>query len=160
MANAVTAAARQAARLVPLLVKHWPKVVQTIPVVVRFVQDNPAVPAWFRERLADVPRRLAAAYARRSPAARIRATLEIVRDVARDAERADASRMTAKHYLDRANGIERGVRLAEAQSRPQQGTTFERLTKETDALLADLLEVVAQASPNGAGSVEAGPGPQ
>ncbi len=147
MANAVAAVLRYGARTWPQLVRHWPRVVATLGVVVKFVQDHPEIPAWFRTRLEDVPKRLADVQRRRGLPARIRGTLDIVRDVALDAAQAHGGHVTAEEYLRRADGIDRGVRLAEALPHPARREQLGRLKEQTDVLLSDLLEVVAHGRP-------------
>lgn len=139
----------------PLLVKYGPQALTAVSVLTKFVTDNPAVPAWFRDRLRDVPKRMNAVQKRHGEAAKIRGTLEIIRDVAQDAHTADA-RINAADYRSRADRIELGVRLAETQDRQARKIQLGRLKADTDALLAELLESVSGTQPTASGA--GGPG--
>jgi hypothetical protein len=77
------------------------------------------------------------------PAAKIRGTLDLIRDVANDAQQAETSFLAAP-WIARADDIALGVRLAEQQDRPKQKETLADLKTRTDALLAELLETVAR----------------
>jgi hypothetical protein len=109
----------------------------------KFVQDHPDVPNRLRDRVNGVPKRLAGIQARIGTAAKITGTLDLIRDVARDAEQAETS-FSAAPWVGRADAIALGVRLAEKQDRPKQKETLAGLKGRTDDLLADLLEHVAR----------------
>jgi hypothetical protein len=126
----------------PLVLKYGPKAVAALTVVTKFVSDNPKVPEWFRKRIEDLPNRLSDVQKKRGDAAKIRGTLEIIREVALDAQRADAS-VDAGAYVARADRIERGVRLAETQERGDQKPLLAKLKSDTDSLLAAVLEDVS-----------------
>lgn len=126
----------------PLLVKHWPKVLVAFGALTKWLNDHPDVPDRIRKRFADLPTRILDAQQRRGDAAKIRATLDIVRDVARDAHEAESS-FDAGSWTRRADDIALGVRLAEELARPQRRTTLARLKAQTDTLLADLIDAVA-----------------
>ena len=143
MASPVGAVAKLVVKAWPLIVKYGPKVVAALPLVLKFVQDHPDVPNWFRERMSGVPKRLVAIQARVGTAARIRGTLDLIRDVARDAQEAETS-FQATPWVERADDIALGVRLAEKQDRPKQKETLGGLKTRTDDLLAELLESVAR----------------
>jgi hypothetical protein len=135
----------------PLLLKYGPKAVAAFGVLSKFVADNPRIPTWFRERLEHLPTRLSDVQRRPGDAAKIRGTLEIIRDVARDAQKAD-ERVDAEDYVNRADRIERGVKLAETQDRREQRALLGKLKADTDALLAELLEAVSGTPAGGAGT--------
>jgi hypothetical protein len=143
MASPVGAVARLVVKTWPLLVKYGPKVVAALPLVTKFVKDHPDVPNWFRDRMNAVPKRLVAIQGRVGTAAKITGTLDLIRDVARDAEQAETS-FSAAPWVGRADDIALGVRLAEKQDRPKQKETLAGLKGRTDDLLADLLEHVAR----------------
>lgn len=133
----------------PLLVKYGPKAVAAVTVLIKFVTETPGIPDWFRDRLEDLPKRMSDVQKRRGDAAKIRGTLEIIRDVARDAETAD-ERIDGAGYALRADRIERGVKLAETQDRQEQKVLLSRLSTDTNALLAEVLEAVSGTSHAGA----------
>jgi hypothetical protein len=134
---------------VKFVVKNGPKIVAALGTVSVFLKNHPEIPAWFREQLDDIPKRISAAQARRTDAARIRGMLDIIRDVAREAEvnEADPSTADAATWIRRADEIELRVRLAEALPRPEQKKTLARLRTETEALLAERIDAVTGAPP-------------
>jgi hypothetical protein len=144
MPTPATAIWRIAVKNWPELVKNGPKVVAAVGALSQFLKDHPDIPTWLRQRLDDVPKRVISVQKRHGDASRIRGNLDIVRDVARDAEKADGRTVQAAGYVARADGIERGVRLAEALARPEQRTALAQLKTRTDALLAELIDAVAQ----------------
>ena len=130
----------------PLLVKYGPKALGALTVLTRFAADNPAIPTWFRKRLQDLPKRLSDVQKRSGDAARIRGTLEVVRDVARDAQAAD-EQVDGAGYVVRADRIERGVKLAETLDGQERKLALRRLKTDTDGLLAEVLEAVSGRRP-------------
>jgi hypothetical protein len=129
----------------PLLVTYGPRVLTAFTVVSKFAADNPLIPKWFRERLEHLPNRLNEVQKRHGDAAKIRGTLDIIRDVARDAQTANEP-VDAALYVSRADRIERGVKLAETRDRQEQKPLLGKLKADTDALLADVLEAVSGTS--------------
>jgi hypothetical protein len=129
------------------LVKNWPKIIAAIGTLDLFLKNHPGIPAWFRERLDEIPKRIVAVQKRHGDAAKIRGMLDIIRDVAHqlDAhEGAQATTDAAASWIRRADDIELGVRLAESQARTEQKKTLARLRTETDALLAELIDAIAR----------------
>ncbi len=143
MASPAGAVANLIVRAWPLVVKYGPRVVAVLPHFVKFFQDHQEIPNWFRDRMGGVPKRLVAIQARVGTAARIRGTLDLIRDVSRDAQQAETS-FDATPWVGRADDIALGVRLAEKQDRPKQKETLAGLKSRTDDLLAELLESVAR----------------
>jgi hypothetical protein len=145
------------------VVKNWPQIVAALGTANTFLKEHPGLQDWWRERLNDVSKRVAAVQQRRGDAARIRGMLDIIRDVAHelDASAADPSRVDAAGWTRRADDIELGVRLAESQARPERRRTLARLKTETDALLADVIDAIARvrALPEG-GTPEVQEGPK
>jgi hypothetical protein len=134
-----------AGAIVKAAVKHGPKIAAGVITFVAFVKENPAITTWLREHLGDIPKRLNEVNARHGDAAKFRGMLEIIRDVARelDAHAGDQPTTHAATWLEHADKIELGVRLAEAQPRPEQKRTLARLRTETEELLAELLQATA-----------------
>ena len=139
----------------PEIVKNGPKVVAAVGVLTQFLKDHPDIPTWLRQRLNDIPDRIIREQKKHSDASRIRGNLDIVRDVARDAENAAPGTIVAAPFIARADGIERGVRLAEALARPEQKTALMQLKTRTDALLAELIDAVARVDAGATAQVEA-----
>lgn len=142
MASPVGAIGQAAAKGVPLIVKHWPKILMAVGALTKFVNDHPDLPDRFRKQLSALPDRIADAQRRRGDAAKIRGTLDIVRDVARDAQEAEHAFESAT-WIRRADDIALGVRLAEELDRPQRKPALAKLKAQTDTLLADLIDTVA-----------------
>lgn len=124
-------------------VKFGPRLVAVITAASAFIASHPEVPAWFRRRLENVQEKIAAAQQQRGDAAKIRAMLTIIREVAGELDAHDGEQPSTDPatWLRRADSIDRGVRLAEAQPRPDQKKTLARLRTETGDLLAELIEV-------------------
>ena len=139
----------------PEIVKNGPKVVAAVGVLSQYLKDHPDIPTWLRQRLTAIPDRVIAEQRKHGEAAKIRGNLGIVRDVARDAEKAAGSPVQASSYVARADGIERGVKLAEALTRSEQKAALAQLRTRTDALLAELIDAVAQVDPDTQAQVEA-----
>jgi len=154
MPSPVGAALAVASKLWPLLVKYGPKVVGAVTLLTKFVADNPRIPAWFRERMTDLPKRLSDVQKRHGDAAKIRGTLEIIRDVAQSAQQAGES-LDAADYTARADRIERGLRLVEAKDRADRKPMLAKLKSDTDDLLAEVLQAVT-----GGGGADRAPGDQ
>lgn len=135
----------RAVTAVQFVVKNWPRIAAAFATVNLFLQRNPTISARVREQLEDIQKRLVALQHRRSDAGRIRGMLDIVRDVARELEAQDeGSSVAAAAWLRRADTIERGVRLAEAQPRQEQKRTLARFKADAEALLAELVEATAR----------------
>ena len=139
----------------PEIVKNGPKVVAAVGVLSQYLKDHPDIPTWLRQRLTAVPERIVREQRKHGEAAKIRGNLDIVRDVARDAEKAAGSPVPPSSYIARADGIDRAVRLAEAMSRSEQKSALAQLRTRTDALLAELIDAVAQVEPGTSAQVEA-----
>ncbi len=124
------------------VVQNWPRAREAFKEVDAFLKDHPAVPLWFRGRVEDLRKRFEVAQLQRSDAGRIRATLEIVRTEVRGVQGQPDPALVVDptSWLQRADNIERRVRLAEAQSKPEQRKTLARLRAEADALIADLID--------------------
>jgi hypothetical protein len=130
-----------------LVVKNAPKIGVALQAVNVFLKANPAISTWARERLTAVPKQVAAVQKRHGDAAKIRGMLDIVREVAGELEAhaSDAAGpVVAAPWVQRADDIERGVRLAEKQSPPERRKSFARLKEQADALLAELLEATTR----------------
>jgi hypothetical protein len=80
---------------------------------------------------------------RRGDAAKIRAILEIIRSEAREFEAQGLHRIDADSWIQRADTIERRVRLAEVLDERNRKKTLGRLRTEADALVADLIDATA-----------------
>lgn len=141
--------AADTARIWTFVVTNWPRIAGAIGTMDRFLKEHPDISAWFRERLDEVRKQLIAVQQRRGDAARIRGMLDILRDVVRDLEARPAARpvIDASEWIGHAENIERRVRLAEAQSRPEQRKSLARLRAETDGLLAALIDETARVQP-------------
>lgn len=127
------------------VVQNWPRAREAFKEVDAFLKEHPAVPLWFRGRVEDLRKRFQAAQLRSSDAGRIRATLEIVRAEVQGGQSQPGSALVLDpvSWLQRADHIERRVRLAEAQSKPEQRKSMERLRAEADALIAALIDETA-----------------
>jgi hypothetical protein len=134
--------------VVKLVVKHGPQVSRALAYALDFIKQNPNAPVWVRTRLQDLVKRLQE-LRKKKDAKRIRGTLEVVRDVARDAGTQSPlpSPTGAKSWAARADNIGHRVRLAEAMPKAQKKVALALLVTETDALLADLLESIAKIGP-------------
>ena len=154
MTNTAAAVVKIAVKSWPTIAKNWPKIISTLGLVVKIAHDNPGIPDWFRKRLIDLPRRLDDLQKRRGQAAKIRGVLDVIKDVARDAQLADDGSVDAASFIRRADSIERGVLLAEAQARAERKVTLKRLKDDTAALLTELLGVVARVNSIASRSIE------
>lgn len=124
------------------VVKNVPTVLAALATVRTFVNDHPGTPTWFRDQFDDLGKRIAAVQKQYGDAARIRGMLVIVRDVA---HQMDAH---GDRWISRADNIEQRVRLAEARPRPGQKKALAAIAKETDELLAHLIEETARLGSN------------
>jgi hypothetical protein len=122
---------------------NWPKAVAALKEVDTFLKEHPGVPTWVRGRFADIRRRIDAVQQRRGDAAKIRAILEIIRSEAREFEAQGLHRIEADSWIQRADNIERRVRLAEVLDERDRKKTLGRLRTEADALVADLIDATA-----------------
>ncbi|MGN6444487.1 hypothetical protein [Amnibacterium sp.] len=143
MPGTARAVLAMAAKAGPLILKYGPRVAGAVAVLTKFAHDNPGIPAWFRARLRDVPQQMEDVQHRHGDAAKIAGTLGIIRDVARDAKTAD-ERIDAEGYVLRADRLERGLRLVEAQEGHERKQRLTQLKADTDALLAEVLEAVTR----------------
>lgn len=158
MSNAATAVATAAVKLWPIIRKNWPKAMAAIGQIYKFIGDNPDLPKKLKDLLTGVPQRVADVQKRGDEADKILGTLNIVRDVAREASMNGSTAVDVDRSVAHANGIERGVRLAAALSRPAKKQALARLRSQTDELLAELIDAVASkpdTTPNPAGGQQA-----
>lgn len=138
----MVAAGGRAGAVWQVLVQNAPKVFAALQLAERFLTDHPEVPTWVRRRVHDVGDRIAQAQARRSEAARIRGTLEIVRETAQDLSARDDLEARTGMWLRRADDIERALRLAESRAKRERKKMVVSLKVRTDTLAADLVEVL------------------
>ena len=122
---------------------NWPKAVAALKEVDAFLKEHPDVPTWLRRRFDDIRKRIETIPQRRGDAAKIRAMLDIVRTEARDFEAQGGHRIDAASWAQRADNLERRVRLAEVLNQPEQRTALARLRAEADALVGDLIDATA-----------------
>ena len=130
--------------------KHGPQLLAAAGAISAFVKQNPSLPAWAKERLSGVASQLDRVNKRRGDAEQIRGKLEIVRKEAEDvqSEAAGPSPDGSATWLQRANDIERALRLAEQQEKTAQKRTLTRLKADADALLAEVIDTIAGGRPD------------
>ena len=133
-----------------LAVKNAPKIIAAIGALSVFLKNHPDISTRARETLEGIPKRLTTVLQRHGDAAKIRGILGIIRDVAGelDAPATSGPRIDAGEWLAKADGIERRVRLAEAQPRAEQKKTLAGLLSEAEALLADFIQATADTKPS------------
>jgi len=133
-----------------LAVKNAPRIIAAVGALSVFLKNHPDLSTRARETLEAVPKRFTAALQRHGDAAKTRGILGIIRDVAGELDVPGASgpKIDATEWLAKADGIERRVRLAEAQPRPEQKKTLAGLLSEAEALLADFIQATADTKPS------------
>lgn len=126
-----------------LAVKYGPKLGAALAVLWTFLKENPNIPTWLSKQLREIAERTKV-LSKRGHAARIRGTLDIIRDVARevDAHDGEAPGTDIGTWVSHADSIGHRVRLAEALPKPQRKETLARLLTESEALLADLISAL------------------
>lgn len=131
------------------LSKNWPHIVRALQAVDAFLKIHPGVSTWIRQQLEEIRGRVVSVQKRRGEAAKIRGMLEIVKDVALelDTHAGHLSTADATTWIRRADDIERGVRIAETQARPDRKKSLARLRAETDVLLAEVIDAMAGVRP-------------
>lgn len=135
-----------------LAVKNAPKIIAAIGALSVFLKNHPDISTRARETLEGIPKRLTTVLQRHGDAAKIRGILSIIRDVAGelDSDSAAGPRIDAVEWTARADGIERRVRLAEAQPRAEQKRTLAGLLSEAEVLLAEFIQATSETKPSSA----------
>lgn len=115
--------------------KHWKAIGAALAFISKFVADHPEMPSWIRAQFDRIQKRLLKQIVKPTPEGRIAGMLEVVCDEARRAGRD----FDSAPWVDRADAIQRDLRLAKLQDRAARKQTLSRLREETDKLVADLL---------------------
>lgn len=127
-----------------LALKYWPTVVTVITALIAFLKDHPNLPAWVQKRITLVLQQLADAQKKRGEAAKIRAMLQIARKTADDlrSRQPDQFAGQASEWVAQADKIELSIDLAETQPKAERKETLSRLRKQTDVLVASVLNAL------------------
>ena len=153
MSNVVKIAVPAVRNGAKFVVQHWQSFAGGFALVSAFIKEHPEIPGWLKGRIEDVQRRVEQQLQKRDPVAQIKGVLAIVREEARAA--GDA--VDARPWTDRADSIERDLRLAALQSGAGKRSTLVRLKAETADLVSGLLLATARSRATTDGSDSAAP---
>ena len=147
-----------ASRLLQFAWKHKALLTTAVAAIGKFLADHPNLPAWAKSRLDDIAKRMQKVPTKQGDAAQILGTVGVVRTEANSlAAESDIPASVTASWLKRANDIEHAVRLAEQQSQPLQRRTLAKLKSDTEAVLAEIIETVANGGNGGTQSSSATP---
>lgn len=119
--------------------KYWPLALEAWRQVDKFTKDHPGIPDALRRRIEAVRERFAEAQRKRTPEARVRATLDVIRRIAD--ERSEDEAIAPDSVADlrhRVEAIQRALALAEARTGEARRTMLSQVVKRTDALAAEV----------------------
>ena len=131
--------------------KHKALLTTAVAAIGKFLADHPNLSAWAKSRLNDIAKRMQKVPTKQGDAAQILGTVGVIRTEANSlaAENGDIPAAVTASWLKRANDIEHAVRLAEQQSQPLQRRTLAKLKSDTEAVLAEIIETVANGGTQG-----------
>lgn len=121
--------------------KYWPLALEAWRQVDKFVKDHPGLPDTVRRRLDAWRAGFADAQKKRTPEARVSATLDVIRrladEAAGDEDISSVDAVDGAELRRRVDAVQRALEIVEAQAGDARRVMLRQVVKRADALAAE-----------------------